>query len=59
MMEKESVNIIMGDFNAKIGKSEAINLGVGPEVSGTSNKNGIESINFCNRHNLKIAHILL
>lgn len=45
----------MGDFNANIGINDSINLGVGPEVTGILNKNGVELINFSNKHNQKIA----
>ncbi len=54
--EKSLINIVMGDFNAKIGKSDRINLGVGPELIGESNKNGAKLITFSNKNNLKIAN---
>lgn len=51
-------NIIKGDFNAKIGKREPINLGVEQTLrtETESNKNGSKLINFLNKHNLKIVN---
>ena len=51
-------NIVMGDFNAKIGQGNASELGTGPYGLGTRNARGDSLINFTVRHQLKIMNIV-
>ena len=54
--EKEHHNIIMGDWNAKIGKGVGMDGVYGPYGIGENNENGERLIEFAASHNLKIAN---
>ena len=53
---KAYCNIVMGDFNAKIGQDNAPELGTGPYGLGIRNARGDSLINFAVRHQLKSMH---
>ncbi|XP_055373661.1 craniofacial development protein 2-like [Condylostylus longicornis] len=55
MTKKHEINIIMGDFNAKIGKSQVEKI-VGPFGLGTRNPRGDRLIQFCTEQELKIMN---
>ncbi len=54
--EKEHRNIIMGDFNAKIGNEQIVGIYAGPAAIGPTNKNGFRMAKFAMKNNLKIAN---
>ena len=53
---KAYYNIVMGDFNAKLGQGNASELSTGPYGLGTHNARGDSLINFAVRHPLKIMN---
>lgn len=54
--EKEYYNIVMGDWNSKVGQEAAIEGIKGPYGIGEMNENGERMIEFAGSHNLKIAN---
>lgn len=52
---REYYNIVMGDWNSKIGKGEEIKGTMGPNGLGKRNQRGKKLIEFAIRNNLKIA----
>ena len=56
MKEQERYNIIMGDFNAKIGNDQTLSGCTGPHTLNDTNRNGQRLGKFCMKHNLKIAN---
>ncbi len=42
---KSKYNILVGDFNAKVGRDSDGNQGVGPGLTGNSNKNSDKLVN--------------
>ena len=54
--EKEYYNVIMGDWNSKIGQGEEIRGIIGPYGLGEQNQNGEKMIEFAGSQNLKIAN---
>lgn len=55
LTRKHDVNVIMGDFNAKIGKGRFENL-VGPYGLGTRNERGDRLLEFCQEEHLTITN---
>jgi len=53
--EKEYYNIVMGDWNSKIGQESAIEGIMGPYGIGEINENGGQLIEFAGSDNIKIA----
>ena len=53
---KAHINIIMGDFNAKVGSTIQRRPCIGPFGLGTRNSRGDSLINFAERHHMKIMN---
>jgi len=53
--EKEYYNVVMGDWNAKVGRSNWQSQIMGPFGSGSKNENGEKLIKFATTNNLKIT----
>ena len=51
-----SINIIVGDFNAKVGKTEGVEYCLGNHSRGRRNNPGQMLINFCDVNSLFIAN---
>lgn len=56
IINKAQFNIIMGDFNAKVGLGDPCESSTGPYGLGTRNTRGDSLVNFTERHHLKIMN---
>lgn len=55
LTKKHDVNVIIGDFNAKIGKSKFEEI-VGPHGLGIRNERGDRLLQFCQEENMKVTN---
>lgn len=55
LTKKHDINIVMGDFNAKIGKGSFEGI-VGPYGLGTRNERGDRLVQFCQEEDMKITN---
>ncbi len=54
--EREQSNILMGEFNAKIGNEQIVGKCVGSATTGPTNKNGFRMAKFAMKNSLKVAN---
>ena len=58
MSKKHNITLIQGDFNAKIGKGEVIDI-TGKYGLGERNGRGDRHVQFCQEHKMKVTNTLL